>query len=213
MYTAIIEIIESPHNLKIKILEMWLKPKRPENAEKTLTKLQNRKKDPEGESIYFFSLGSCQETKRYVNRFQNLNSNFLFMARSFDYSAVNINREIQLCTRPEPVFPPVSHEKKIYTTCSLCLTFGRMRSTGRTNFKWRLRNTILFHSFFLFGMSNENNVAYHKVFILLAPHDRFETSRGEVCWESGTNSTHQSVLNVDPLQSSRSPALLARLKD
>ena len=94
MYTAIIEIIESPQNLKIKMLEMWLKPKRPENAEKTLAKLQNRKKDPEGESIYFFSLGSCQETKRYVNRFQNLNSNFLFMARSFDYPAVNINREI-----------------------------------------------------------------------------------------------------------------------
>ena len=63
MYTAIIEIIESPHNLKIKILEMWLKPKRPENAEKTLTKLQNRKKDPEGESIYFFPLALVRKPK------------------------------------------------------------------------------------------------------------------------------------------------------
>lgn len=42
---------------------MWLKPKRPENAEKTLTKLQNRKKDPEGESIYFFPLALVRKPK------------------------------------------------------------------------------------------------------------------------------------------------------
>ena len=94
MYTAFIEIIESSQNLKIKMLKMWLKPKGPENAEKTLTKPQNRKKDPEGESMHFFSPSSCQETKRYMNRFQKLNSNFLFTARSFDSPAVNINGEI-----------------------------------------------------------------------------------------------------------------------
>ena len=54
MYTTFIEIVESSQNLKIKMLKMWLKPKGPENAEKTLTKPQNRKKDPEDESMYFF---------------------------------------------------------------------------------------------------------------------------------------------------------------
>lgn len=38
MYIVIIEIIESLYNLKIKILEMWLKFKRFENVEKILIK-------------------------------------------------------------------------------------------------------------------------------------------------------------------------------
>ena len=41
-------------SVKIKMLKMLLQPKGPENAEKTLRKPQNEKKDPEGESMYFF---------------------------------------------------------------------------------------------------------------------------------------------------------------
>ena len=70
-----------------------------------------------------------------------------------------------------------------------------------------LRYTILFHYFFLFEMNNEKYVAFHKAFILLALHNRFETSRGEDCRGSSTNYTNKSVLDVDSLQSSRSLAL------
>ena len=89
----------------------------------------------------------------------------------------------------------------------VCLTLSRMRSTSRTNFKQKLRYTILFHYFFLFEMNNEKYVAFHKAFIILALHNRFETSRGEDCWGSSTNYTNKSVLDVDSLQSSRSLAL------
>ena len=89
----------------------------------------------------------------------------------------------------------------------VCLTLSRTRSTSRTNFKQKLRYTILFHYFFLFKMNNEKYVAFHKAFILLALHNRFETSRGEVCRGSSTNYTNKSVLDVDSLQSSRSLAL------
>ena len=41
-------------SVKIKILKMLLQSKGPENAEKTLTKPQNQKKDPEGEFMCFF---------------------------------------------------------------------------------------------------------------------------------------------------------------
>ena len=50
-------------------------------------------------------------------------------------------------------------------------------------------------------------VAFREAFILLALHNRFETSRGEVCRGSSTNYTNKSVLDVDSLQSSRSLAL------
>ena len=90
----------------------------------------------------------------------------------------------------------------------VCLTLSRMRSTSRTNFKQKLRCTILFHYFFfLFEMNNEKYVAFHKAFILLALHNRFETSRGEVCRGSSTNYTNKLVLDVNSLQSSRSLAL------
>ena len=89
----------------------------------------------------------------------------------------------------------------------VCLTLSRMRRTSRTNFKQKLRYTILFHYFFLFEMNNEKYVAFQKAFILLALHNRFETSRGEVCRGSSTNYTNKSVLDVDSLQSSRSLAL------
>ena len=89
----------------------------------------------------------------------------------------------------------------------VCLTLSSMRSTSRTNFKQKLRCTILFHYFFLFEMNNEKYVAFQKAFILLALHNRFETSRGEVCRGSSTNYTNKSVLDVDSLQSSRSLAL------
>ena len=50
-------------------------------------------------------------------------------------------------------------------------------------------------------------VAFREAFIFLALHNRFETSRGEVCRGSSTNYTNKSVLDVDSLQSSRSLAL------
>ena len=109
--------------------------------------------------------------------------------------------------RDPSLFFHQSAMKRKSTPPVVCLTLSRMRSTSRTNFKQKLRYTILFHYFFLFEMNNEKYVVFHKAFILLALHNRFKTSRGEVCRGSSTNYTNKSVLDVDSLQSSGSLAL------